>query len=71
MSRLTDMKLPLLVKLGSIAVHAGKVIDNGIRIGAGDTGSDEAALRALLDDPDVVAWIKSMDAAGFMPRKGV
>lgn len=46
--------LPTLVKLGSIVVHADEYLsDNRHHV-------DLFALQALLADPDVVAWTKSM-----------
>lgn len=61
-----DMMRPsaaLLVKLGSIAVHAEE---------AGEPGGhefDRTAMLALLADPEVVAWRKQMASAGFLPLK--
>jgi len=46
--------LPLLCKLGSIVVHAEKLMSpGGHRV-------DVAALQTLFNDPDVKAWIKGM-----------
>lgn len=54
-------KLSLLVKLGSIAVHAEEMIS--------PTGHhfDRAALQTLLDDAEVKQWIKDMGV--YMPVK--
>lgn len=53
--------LSLLVKLGSIAVHADEMLS--------PTGHDfdRLALRSLLTDPEVVAWTEQMGE--FLPRK--
>lgn len=65
MSRLTDVKITLLIKLGNIMVHAEEVLDHS---GTVDP-VDEAALRALLASAEVVAWRKMMEQAGFLPKK--
>lgn len=54
----------LLCKLGSIVVHADEM-----------TGSPDAhqfdviALRTLLEDPDVKAWLYAMTKKGYLPVK--
>lgn len=53
----------LLCKLGSIAVHADEMTSP-----AGHA-FDAAALRGLIVDPEVVAWIKAMDGMALVPRK--
>lgn len=58
--------LPLLVKLGSIAVHADEITEND---GKNTEPVDIAAIRSLLSDPDILAWIAEMSAAGFLPVK--
>lgn len=63
MSRLTDLSLPLLVKLGSIAVHADEFFSpDGHEY-------DKTAIVQLLQDPDVQTWLKMMDGSGFLPKK--
>jgi hypothetical protein len=54
---------PLLVKLGSIIVHAEEL--------ASPEGHqfDLATLQHLLADPDVKAWMKEMDRLTLLPRK--
>lgn len=63
MSRLTEVNLPILVKLGSIAVHAEELLsDDG-------NAFDRVAIKSLLDDPDVKGYLATLDAAGFLPKK--
>lgn len=51
---MTDVPIQTLVKLGSIVVHADELTSpHGHAV-------DSVAIRSLLDDPDVKAWIKSM-----------
>lgn len=53
----------LLCKLGSIAVHADEFLSpDGHQF-------DADAIRALLKDPEVSAWIGQMGAAAMVPRK--
>lgn len=50
-----------LVKLGSIARHAEEMLSpNGHPL-------DRAALEALLDDPDVQAWMDAADDFALLP----
>jgi len=53
--------LSLAVKLGSLAVHADEITT------AKAHPLDKEAIRSLVDDPEVVAWINSMGA--FLPVK--
>lgn len=53
--------LSLLVKIGSIAVHADEFFSPG------GHEFDKTALQQLLHDPEVVAWIKQMGP--LLPRK--
>ena len=53
----------LLVKLGSIAVHADEAT------AAGGHEFDITAIRSLLNDPEVSTWLKRMDAIAFLPKK--
>lgn len=55
--------LDLLCKLGSIAVHAQELMSP-----AGHE-FDAAALRWLLADPAVVAWLTAMDREALLPKK--
>lgn len=55
--------LATLVKLGSIAVHTDELLSRD------GHAYDRVALQSLLADPDVQAWIKAMDAQGFLPKK--
>lgn len=53
----------LLVKLGSIAVHIEELqSDDGHAF-------DRIAVQSLLNDPEVVEWVRHMDKAGFLPKK--
>lgn len=55
--------LGLLVKLGSIAVHADEMFsDDGHHF-------DKVALQQLLVDQEVVAWIAKMTEMAMVPRK--
>jgi hypothetical protein len=54
--------ITLLVKLGSIAVHAQELLSpDGHQF-------DKIALESALRDPEVVAWLKEMDAAAMVPK---
>lgn len=53
----------LLVKLGSIAVHAeewGSVYGHAF---------DKVAMEQCLNDPEVREWRKAMDAMAMLPKK--
>lgn len=53
----------LLVKLGSLIVHAEEAMgENGHQF-------DYEAFSGLLDDPEVDAWLKEMDDAVLLPKK--
>jgi len=53
----------LLVKIGSIAVHAQELF--------GPLGHhfDRIAMKSLLNDPEVNAWIESMTEMAMLPKK--
>lgn len=51
----------LLVKLGSIAVHAEELLSPNRHV------FDRDALKTLYDDPEVVEWRKQMDAMAMLP----
>lgn len=55
--------MALLVKLGSIAVHAEEMIEPGAH------DLDRVSLQSLLDDPEVKEWRQAMDAAAMLPVK--
>jgi hypothetical protein len=62
-SRLTDVPLTTLVKLGSIAVHVEEFMSrNGHEL-------DAVAIKSLLDDPELQKWLKAMSAAALLPLK--
>jgi hypothetical protein len=54
-------KLSLLLKLGSIAVHAEEMLSPG------GHACDRAALESLLSDSEVQNWIKDMGV--YLPAK--
>ncbi len=53
----------LLVKLGSAIVHLDELISPG------GHPFDVEASKTILGDPEVKAWLKDMDALGFLPKK--
>lgn len=53
----------LLMKLGSIAVHADEMLSP---LGH---GFDRIALEAVLHDPEVVEWLAAMAAMAYLPVK--
>jgi hypothetical protein len=55
--------LSLLAKLGSILVHVDEAS------GASGHDFDWIAVRSLMADSEVQAWLTSMDAMGFLPKK--
>lgn len=55
--------LSLLIKLGSIAVHADEAL------GEGGHQFDIEAMKPLLADREVQDWIASMTAKAFLPVK--
>lgn len=55
--------LSLLVKLGSIAVHADEMLSPR------GHDFDKQELLVRLRDPEVVAWLKEMDRLALVPKK--
>jgi hypothetical protein len=53
----------LLCKLGSIIVHADEAT------GSGAHEVDITALRSLLEDEDVIEWLKEMGKMALVPVK--
>jgi len=54
-------RVTLLVKLGSIAVHADEFTsDEGLPV-------DGSAIRSGLEDSEVKEWIKAMTKLGLLP----
>lgn len=53
----------LLCKLGSIAVHVDEMISTD------GHAYDRVALGVLLNDPEVIGWLRQMDAAAMVPKK--
>ena len=58
-------ELRLIVKLGSIAVHADEMLSSDSH------DYDRIALQQLLADPEVVEWIDAMDKMAMTPKKRV
>lgn len=58
--------LSLLIKLGSIIVHADELTQNE---GRDAHEFDVTVIRQLLADPDVTEWITEQTKAGFLPVK--
>jgi hypothetical protein len=55
--------LTLLMKLGSIAVHADELLsDDGHEL-------DRVALNTVLYDPEVTSWLEQMKKLAYIPRK--
>jgi hypothetical protein len=59
--------LGLVVKLGSIAVHAEELLD-GLKSGAWSP-LDIEAIRSLLDDPEVKEFRVEADKLALLPVK--
>lgn len=53
----------VLVKLGSIAVHADELLSPE------GHAFDRSALESLVRDPDVLAWLRQMDRLALLPKK--
>ena len=52
----------LLIKLGSIAVHADEAVNSGHPF-------DAMTINSLLEDTEVKAWMKSMGDKALLPLK--
>jgi preprotein translocase subunit YajC len=60
---LSDVSASLLVKLGSIAVHADEMMSpQGHMV-------DKYALKTLLEDKEVTEWLASMNKLAMLPVK--
>lgn len=53
----------MLVKLGSIVVHADEYTSHDSH------PFDMQAIRSLLEDGEVAAWLKAMDQMAMLPKK--
>lgn len=62
-TQLLNPPASLLCKLGSIAVHADEILSPFRH------EFDVAALKTLLDDPEVQQWVAAMDKMAFLPKK--
>lgn len=58
-----EMSLSLVVKAGSIARHVEEALSDDAH------HFDIIALRSLLEDPEVKAWLTSLDAKALLPVK--
>lgn len=58
-----DVDVTVLIKLGSIAIHAEEMMS--------PTGHefDRIALNGLLNDPEIKTWLAAMDRLAFLPKK--
>jgi hypothetical protein len=63
MSALDNPTATLLVKLGSLMVHAEELLEPGAH------ELDAEAIRGLLADPEVRAWRQLMESAALLPLK--
>lgn len=63
MSDVLKPSVSLLVKLGSLAVHADELISPD------GHAFDRQAIAGLLNDPEVSMWLKQMDMLAFLPKK--
>lgn len=63
MTDMTKPSLGLLVKLGSIAVHADEILSPYRE------AVDVDAIKTLLDDAEVRKWLAQMSKAAFLPVK--
>lgn len=63
MADVSKPPISLLCKLGSIAVHAEEFLSEDRH------EFDLVALRQLLADSDVKAWLRDMDRLAMLPKK--
>jgi hypothetical protein len=56
-------QLSLLVKLGSVAVHADEMMSSD------GHPFDRVALRGLIEDPEVKEWVSKMTTMAMLPVK--
>jgi hypothetical protein len=52
------------IKLASLAVHADELLSQG-----GNVEFDGTAIRGILNDPEVVAYIESLRPYALLPEK--
>lgn len=58
-----DVEVTVLIKLGSIAIHAEEMMSpKGHEF-------DRIALNGLLADPEIKQWLAAMDRLAFLPKK--
>ncbi len=53
----------LLLKLGSIVVHADELTSPS------GHAFDLSALKSLIQDEEVASWLKKMETMAFLPKK--
>ena len=58
-----DPPMSLLVKLGSIAVHADEMLSSDGHV------FDRVVTEQLIRDPEVVAWLAAMNKLALIPKK--
>ncbi len=61
-------KFSLMVKLGSIAVHAEEFLSQTPEAIRGHE-HDKIAIQQLLGDPEVKTWMENMSKIGMLPVK--
>lgn len=62
---MADLPLSLLVKLGSIVVHAQEIDTSKPNVAY---AFDLSAIESLAEDPEIVAWLDTF-APGLLPEK--
>lgn len=55
--------LPLLMKLGSIAVHTEELLSPNGHV------FDKSVIESLLNDPEVKTWLEEMSKRSLVPKK--
>lgn len=60
---MSETKITLLVKLGSLAVHVDEYLSPD------GHPFDLEAIRQILNDAEVTDWLAEMDKLAFLPRK--
>jgi hypothetical protein len=63
MRDISKPSLTLLLKIGSMVVHAEELLSPG------GHAFDKAAFDALAKDPEVVEWMTDMTRLGYIPKK--
>jgi hypothetical protein len=66
MAQLLIPPVTLLVKLGSIAVHADEYLNDPHKTAMSDL-ADRETIQSLLGDPEVSDWIEKMSEKAMLP----